>query len=488
MAHEIVMPQLGLSMESGRIARWLKQPGEPVQSGEVLLEVESDKATIEVEAVTSGRLAIVVGGDAGDVKVGTVIGYILAVGETAPDGGAAGPAQPAAAAESPKAVTTVEVAAPRPAPAPGMRRLPSSPAARRRARELGVDWEQAQGSGPRGRIKERDVARLAQALAATAQAQAAAPALSVTAPAPSETGPRISPLARGLAEALGLDPELLARRYPGQRIEREDVELAARELLAGRTAAGAAPARPAAVRRAAQRKPMGSLRRLIAERMSQSAHTNAAVTLTTEVDATELVRLRETLKAAPAGGSDPSGRAVPSYNVLLARLVALALQEHPDLNASIEDGAVVHWATVNVGIAVDSPRGLVVPVLHDVPGRSLADLASQAEELLGRAREGQARPDELTNGTFTITNLGSYGIDAFTPIINPPECAVLGVGRLRRQPVVLADGSIAARTVLALSLTFDHRLVDGGPAARFLQRVGQFVEQPYLWLTRTGVC
>jgi pyruvate dehydrogenase E2 component (dihydrolipoamide acetyltransferase) len=209
--------------------------------------------------------------------------------------------------------------------------------------------------------------------------------------------------------------------------------------------------------------------------MALSAYTTAAVTLTTKADATELVRIREILKA------DGQSETVPSYNVLIACLVARALVEHPALNASIEGQEIVYWETANIGIAVDTPRGLVVPVLRDVQDKSVRAIAKQANDLLHRAAEGKAFPDELTGSTFTITNLGTYDIDAFTPIINPPECAVLGVGRLVKENLVV-DDQPAIRTMLALSLTFDHRLVDGAPAARFLQRVKHFIERPYLWL------
>jgi pyruvate dehydrogenase E2 component (dihydrolipoamide acetyltransferase) len=198
--------------------------------------------------------------------------------------------------------------------------------------------------------------------------------------------------------------------------------------------------------------------------------------LATKVDATELVELREAIK------KDRPERIPPSYNVLLAALVARALVDHPRLNASLRDDEIVFHETVNIGIAVDTERGLVVPVLCDVQTKSLPVLAEETDQLLTRAAQGKALPDELAGGTFTITNLGVYDIDAFTPIINLPECAVLGVGRLVPE-LILIDGQPANRTMLTLSLTFDHRLVDGAPAARFLQRVKQFVEQPYLWLT-----
>jgi pyruvate dehydrogenase E2 component (dihydrolipoamide acetyltransferase) len=220
---------------------------------------------------------------------------------------------------------------------------------------------------------------------------------------------------------------------------------------------------------------MGVVRKRIAERMMLSKQTYAPVTLTTEIDATELVLLRETMK------SDPHITAAPSYNVLLTEIVAKALREYPDLNASLDGREIVYWPTVNIGVAVDTERGLVVPVVRDVAAKSVSDLSQEMNDLLGRAAQGKATTDELTGGTFTITNLGVYDIDAFTPIINPPECAVLGVGRLRKQMVVINDQP-AVRMMLVLSLTFDHRLIDGAPAARFLQRVKQLCEQPYLWL------
>ena len=223
--------------------------------------------------------------------------------------------------------------------------------------------------------------------------------------------------------------------------------------------------------------PITAVRRAIAERMTASAHTAAPVTLTTEADATELVRLRAQLLE---DGRGP----VPSYVDVLAKLVAAALAEHPMLNARL-DGDVIHQSpTVNMGIAVDTERGLLVPVLRDMAAKSLRQIAQESAALIERARAGRLTADELTGGTFTITNLGMYEIDAFTPIINLPECAVLGMGRIvAKQVVVDAEAErVAIRQMVFLSLTFDHRLVDGGPAARFLQRVKQYVERPYLWL------
>jgi pyruvate dehydrogenase E2 component (dihydrolipoamide acetyltransferase) len=223
------------------------------------------------------------------------------------------------------------------------------------------------------------------------------------------------------------------------------------------------------------------VRRVVAERMAASARAVVPVTLTTEADATALVRLRQELAAeADAGGP------VPTYTDLAVKLVAVALGEHPALNASLDGDRIVRHEAVHVGVAVDTDRGLLVPVLRDVPGTSLRALAARSAALLAAAREGRLPPDALRGATFSVTNLGMYEVDAFTPIVNLPECAILGLGRLVARPVVTdeATGRIEARRMLALSLTFDHRVVDGAPAARFLQTVKRFVERPGLWLAR----
>ena len=466
MAHEIVMPQLSLSMDKGQISRWLKQTGDRINAGDILLEVESDKATVEVEAVESGILQIVLGPTDGEISVGAVIAYVRAENEAAV-------VQPSIV--QPAATTSI-ITEPVPIIPPARdngqqsRRLPSSPAARRKAAELKIDWQQATGTGRAGRIRERDVIRFAQTSTQTVTATAA-PTISI----------QLTPVARRIADDFGLDDASLANLIPGKaKIERSDVEEAIRQIVRERQTALApvaalapiGPATPVAPRREA----MGAVRKRIADRMMLSEQTYAPVTLTTEVDATELVRLREVVKA------DSHTTLAPSYNVLLTKIVAKALCDYPDLNTSLEGNEIVYWPTVNIGVAVDTERGLVVPVVRDVASKSMSDLAREMDELLKRAAQGKATPDELTGGTFTITNLGVYDIDVFTPIINPPECAVLGVGRLRKTMVVV-DDQPAMRTMLTLSLTFDHRLVDGAPAARFLQRIKQLCEQPYLWLS-----
>jgi pyruvate dehydrogenase E2 component (dihydrolipoamide acetyltransferase) len=278
----------------------------------------------------------------------------------------------------------------------------------------------------------------------------------------------ISPVARRLADERGIDWRSIQGSGPRGQVTREDVERAGR--LDSIPKPAAAPAAPAALPVPMEVIPLAGVRGLIAERMVQGHRETAPVTLTAEVDATEMVRLRRHLRE---DGVDVS------YNDLLLYVLARALREHPRLNASLDGDAVKVWERIDIGLAVDAERGLLVPVVRDVDHKRLEQLAEETRALAERARAGRCTPEELRGSTFTLTNLGMYGIDAFTPIINLPECAILGVGRIKEQPVVLG-GQVAVRQMVWLSLTFDHRLVDGGPAARFLQRVVQLVEGPHL--------
>jgi pyruvate dehydrogenase E2 component (dihydrolipoamide acetyltransferase) len=458
MAFEVFMPRLGWNMEKGSLAEWRKKDGDYVEEGEILFTVESDKAIQEVEALESGVLRILPDSPppGKEVSVGTLLAYLVKPGESVPF--EAGTVMPTPGGTS---LPLSSASAPEPKVPESSIRQPEtpsiSPRARRMASELGVDWTDLKGSGRTGRIVEKDV-RQAAALSA-------------------RTGERVSPLARRLAEDLGVDLEQLAARMPGQRIGRADVEAAAREAASIPPTPAMPVSLPSVSASSGKIVPIGAVRRTIAERMSASAHTAAAITLTTEVDATELVRLRTQLK-------DDGSQAVPSYNDLLAKLVAVALTEHPMVNARFEGDSIVQLETVNIGIAVDTERGLLVPVVRDAQVKSLRQIAAESVALIEKAREGRISPDELHGGTFTITNLGMYEIDAFTPIINLPECAILGVGRIVAKQVVMDAESecVSIRRMMFLSLTFDHRLVDGAPAARFLQRVKQYVENPYLWL------
>ena len=426
MAIEVLVPRLGWTMEEGVFVEWLKQDGETVLPGELVYRIEGDKALTEVESMDGGILRIPPDSPAPGsvVPVGALLAYLVQPGERAPFETAAG-------ATTGQKVTKTE----------------------------------DQGSGA----------------AAVAQPVTPVPA-SASVPVPvSEREPTISPRALRVARELGVDWSQIKGSGRTGRIVEADVRGAA-------TAAPATTAAPAAQARAplsptAARTPLSPVRRVIAERMAAGAHTPAPVTLNTEVDATELVRLREQLKL------DGKAHAIPSYTDLLAKITAHALLEHPALNVRLEGDELVAESAVHIGIAVDTPRGLLVAVVRDAHAKSLLQIAADSQPLIERTREGKAKADELRGSTFTITNLGMYDIDSFSPIINLPECAILGMGRITpKQVVTLRPGSIdevdrvTVRRMLTLSLTFDHRLVDGAPAARFLQRVKQLVEQPYLWL------
>ena len=425
MPVEVLMPRLGWTMETGIFVEWLKKDGETVKSGDILFTVETDKALNEVECLDDGvlRVAPTAPEPGAVVPVGALLGYILAPGESLPQGtGAPAAAAVTEAATTVATMTPAEHAATAPAAEPE-HKAAVSPRARRIAAELGIEAQRLTGTGRAGRVLERDV-------------RAAAAALISQRPAPTAVAaPASARPARPVITQVRAGDDTRARWTPG--------------------------------------------RRRTAERMLASTQATAPVTLTTEVDATELVRLRGQLKqdAAP-------GQAVPGYNDLFARLVAQALLEHPALNARLEGDEIVQSAAVHMGLAVDTPRGLLVPVLRDVTSKSVRQLAAESAALVEQARAGRLGPDALTGSTFSLTNLGMYDIDLFTPVINLPECAILGLGRIQAKQVVVdaASERVAIRQMMGLSLTFDHRLVDGAPAARFLQRVKQFIEQPYLWL------
>lgn len=483
---EVLLPRLGWTMEEGTFVEWLKRDGDVVAPGDVLFTVESDKSLNEVESFDAGVLRIPADSPAqpgARVPVGAVLAYI--VGATDADRPPTADHRPPTTDSRPMTDDRRPMTIDRRALSAddgGQRstvggRPRISPRARRVAQELGVDWSGLQGSGSSGRIVERDV-------------RAAVQTTTDRRPPTAEDGrtANASPLARKRAAELGVDLAALSQKLGGKRIAREDVEQAAAEAQAGSRAVAAANMTPtsssnaaasAAVSGTETRTPLSSMRRVIAERMATSARTVAPVTLTTHVDASELVRLRAQLKADAAAQ-------VPSINDLLMRICAQALQEHPALNVRLDGDAIVQPSGVHIGLAVDTERGLLVAVLRDVQDKTLGQIASGTAQLIERARAGRCSPNELRGGTFTITNLGMYEIDAFTPIVNLPECAILGVGRIAPQQIVVdaAAEKTAIRQMVTLSLTFDHRIVDGAPAARFLQRVKRLIEQPYLWLVR----
>jgi pyruvate dehydrogenase E2 component (dihydrolipoamide acetyltransferase) len=483
------MPRLGWTMETGSIVEWIKKDGDAVKSGDVIFTVESDKAVNEIESFEGGILRIPPDSPkpGESVAIGHLLAYLVTPGE-APPFEAGAPAASPISASTPAAASSgvtnghadradqaAQVITARTAHGATP---PISPRARRVAAAVGLDWTRLQGSGRTGRIIERDIRAAAAQVQVAHQSHVDQPQAAM--PETATDARRVSPVARRMAEQLNVDLGALAAALPDKRIEKADVALAAAS-----TAAPVAPAQPmpplaAGIPAQEVRVPMSNVRRVIAARMANSMRTAAPVTLTTEVDATALVALRKQLKK----DGEAVGRGAPSYNDLLAKLVAEALIEFPALNARIDGDEIVQSYAVHIGFAVHTERGLLVPVIRDVQMKSVRQVARESEVLIQQARAGTLPGPAMSGSTFTITNLGMYEIDAFTPIINLPECAILGVGRIVAKPVVIdvETEQVAVRQMLFLSLTFDHRVVDGAPAAQFLQRVKQYVEHPHLGL------
>jgi len=448
MAHEIVIPRLGWSMEEGTFVGWTKRDGDLIRRGDTLFELEGEKACQDIEAVDEGILRIPpTGPQPGSLlKVGAVVGYLVEAGEVVPWNATTSVPDLPRAADS---VTTP------PGAAPSVRRL---------ARQAGIPLTELAGTGPGGRVLSVDVERAGDfrgSRTITGNDRGSEPRIS------SGKEPFASPRGRRVAAELGVDWRRLEGTGAGGRIRERDVRAAA--------ASGAASNQSdRRVSGAGQRLPLTSRRRLIAQRMVASRQRTVPVTLTTRADATNLVNLREQFKSVGASA------VIPSYQDIITKLVAGLLLRHPLLAGRWEEDAIVLPAEneIHLGMAVDTEQGLLVPVIRGVFSLSLADLAERSRTLVAGARSGQLSAAEMQGSVFTITNLGAFGIEAFTPVINLPEAAILGLGAIRREPVVLEDGQIAARHQISLSLTFDHRIVDGAPAARFLQEVAAAIANP----------
>ena len=444
MPVDVLVPPLSQTMDTVVLVEWLKAPGEKVLKGEPLYVIETDKANLEVEAPASGILQEVLAQPGSEVAVKTKIGVILSPEETL----SAAPPSEVPGPSSQPVPGQLTGPAGEPLPPERLQRPFASPRARRLAQQEGVDLAQIHPTGPQGMIVERDVR-------AYVEAQKAG-------------HPKATPVARRLAEAAGLDLGTIAPAHPGARITRADVEAALAQ------AAGAEPgpgeALPGGV-------PLSLVRRTIARRLLESWRNAPQVTLIREVDATALVEVRDRILEGL-----PPEEIRPSYTDFLLSIVARCLRQHPQLNAWTDGERLDLRDEVWIGMAVDTERGLVVPVIRDADRKGLRQLAAERQELVRRALEGALSVEDVSGATFTITNLGPLGIDAFTPIVSPPQVAILGLGRIRPGPAVYR-GQLCIRHLLSLGLTFDHRAVDGAPAARFLADVAQLIEEPHrVWL------
>lgn len=430
MTTSVIMPALGMAQETGRVLRWLKTEGDAVTAGEPLLEIETDKVTVEIEAPATGILGRVTAAAGDEVPVGQTIAVILASVEAAD-------ALPAAA------TTTVPTGPPG---LPAGRQPTASPLAARLAAEHGVDLRAVT---PRGnRIEKADVQAYLQARQGEApEARRAERVLS-------------SPKARRLAAAVGMDLAAIKGTGPGGAVLASDVP-------AGDGATSAvSPAVAATV------TPSAAWRRM-AERTTQSWTSAPHFFLLREVSAGRLVAWRERWQKR--------FKADLTYTDLLVKLLAAALKEYPRLNGRWLDGTIVSNPEINVGLAIAIEDGLLVPVIHRADQQSVRQIANRRKDLVSRAQAGKLRAEDLIGGTFTISNLGMYGVDVFNAIINPPQAALLAVGRISDR-VVAVKGRPAVRPMMTLSLSCDHRVVDGARAARFLEALADLIEEPAVLL------
>lgn len=481
MATEFLMPKLGLTMEEGTITEWLVADGDEVASGAAVLRIETDKTETDVEAAGSGRLHMT--GQVGDTfACGERIGWFLEAGEDAPE-----TAAPAAAAPAVPAVSATPAAPAQPVAAvaatlPGGR-LIASPNVKRLAAERGIDLRTVHGTGPGGRIVSEDLEGVV--------AVPSGPGTNATTPPPGAaalTGPSgpATFAARSLADLLGLDIAAIPADPVDGRVTRDAVAAHVRALLAvpvppalpapiAATAAPApAPARsPAALPLAMQTPsavvPLTGMRGTIAKRMHASLAEMAQLTLHMDADLDEVIADRNARKAG--------GRA-PSYTDYVIAAAARALVEHPNVNAQVTDDGIALLPEVHVGMAVALDDGLIVPVIKDTAGRDLASLGAESSRLAAAARDGSLAFADLEGGTFSVSTLGAFGVDGFTPVINPPNAAILGVGRLRNDVVADDDGNVGTVSRMTLSLTWDHRVFDGAPAAAFCRRIVELLGDP----------
>jgi len=404
VAIEVTMPQMGADMTEGTLLKWLKQVGDPVAAGDILAEIETDKATIELESYDSGTLIRQVAAEGDVVPVGDVIAILGAESETVPE----------------------------------------------------VDRKPGAGTPARRTIEPE------------ARKQAAPAPSSPAATGQAEGRPRISPVARNIAREAGLDVSALSGSGPDGRILRRDVE-------AAMAAAPASPPRPAPPRQAAPAadtvEGFSKMRQAIARRMTLSKQTQPHYYLTLDIDMTAAMAFREQFNASATDEQRVS------INDLVVKACAIALERHPKFNAEFSDDGLVHHGRVNVCIGVALDDGLIAPALLDCQSKSLGRIAVESKDLINRAKTGSLKADEYSDGTFTITNLGAFGVETLIGIINPPQAAILGVGSVMPQAVV-RDGQVAVRQVMKVALSADHRVSDGAEGARFIKEIQALLEGP----------
>lgn len=451
MASVIIMPKQGLLMEEGTITKWLVKEGQQTTEGTPLFEMETDKLTITMDSTATGTVLKILHPEGDTVPITQPIAI---VGQPGEDISALLGNAPVDASQTEEASAPASAATPAAAPSPAVERTPgervfSSPRARLRAEENGVDIAAVPGSGPDGLVIERDV----QSYLASQ--------------------PAVTPLAASQAKAQGIDLSGVAGTGPNGKITTADLPGAA------------APAEPASVEksvaptgqltRGTHTEKMSGMRRAVMKNMLNSKAVNAQTNHRMMVDMTAVVALRNQYKAL--------GIKV-SYNDIIVRACAKALQEYPVINASVDGNQIVYHDYVNVGIAVSVPGGLIVPVIKDADIIGLTGIAAKSAELIEKARDGKLTDMDYHGGTFTVSSLGMFDLDDFVAIINPPESAILAVGKIAKTPVVVTDeegeDQVVIRSMCALCLSYDHRIIDGAEAAQFFQKVKNYLQNPIL--------
>ena len=423
MAYKVIMPKAGMAMENGKIIKWLKDEGEFVETGEPLLEIETDKVNMEVEAMNAGVLLKILAHEGDEVPVVQTIGFIGEKGEAIPE-----------AHDQPDNQTTIEKAKMEPATQAVAlnnteEKIAATPAAKRIAREEGIDLREVAPSGSRGQIKAVDVTK---------------------------TETKVTPLAKAMAADLGVDVEGIAGTGFAGKVTKADVKQSTVQAADETTIV-----------------PHSAMRRTIAKHMLQSHQQIPPVTQSCVADVTELLALRKKIN---------TGDMRISVNDFIIRAVAKTLKEQPRFNASYTEEGLLLKKHVNVGVAVALPEGLIVPVIMDADQLTLSGISQQTKKLAGKAKEGKLLPDEYANGTFTVTNLGMMSVTSFTPIINQPEIAILGVCATEQRLEMDESGAIVKRMKMGLCLTYDHRCIDGAQAAIFSNRIVELLESPVTML------
>jgi pyruvate dehydrogenase E2 component (dihydrolipoamide acetyltransferase) len=446
---DVTMPRLSDTMEEGTIASWLKKPGEKVDRGEVIAQIETDKATMDLTAFEAGTLQEILAPEGSTVAIGQPVARI-GNGKAAP-----APAEKAPAPAEKAAAPTAEKAAQQ-----ANRAAASGPPAR----------EATAAVTPRATAFDNDAVE--------------APDTSKSPTEESARGDgktRASPMARHLAAEHGLDLGSISGSGPQGRVIRADIEAAVSAKpgeSTQQTADGTSEGHPAGVPKADddERITLSQMRRTIARRMAESTRTVPHFFLTLTVDAAELVKLRKQITESTAD----EGFKI-SFNDMVVKAAALAIRKVPDINVSFAEDSLIRHQRINIGVAVATERGLIVPVVRDVDQKSLGQISREARDLAERANSGKLQPADYSGGTFTISNLGMFGIEQFNAVINPPEAAILAVGAITREPAE-HDGQIVLRERMKLTLSVDHRALDGAMGARYLQALKQVLEKPMLLL------